>query len=609
MIKEVLKQQLLSQKADKPTVGETVEEILPELINRNTKLSNRIKTKLKVSSLLNNIELRNQNYLKELISSSDKTVQDLKSGLNLSKAMKLSSDELSFLNSRILNDCFMRKNNVIINTKKNLNKNTEEETNMIIKKSIINLRNSINPTHKHREKPKNEENKKKFLSETELTNAKKVIDNKLYEDEQKIKEEIKNYLEKVKLINITNTNYKNNNLIDYKLQKVNKEKNKDFYLFAKHFSINNSDIKMIHYKKLKPPPIRDRSCPNLEDIKLNLFPNIKTGEINNENYVNINNSNGVKIINGMKYYNKYRNNKKLFFQDNDNKNNYTDITVNNKKDSFNTLKKLIIRNRSLITKTSTKYDIIGSLMDIQLPKISDYETIINEKNKKIKEEKIKNKENKENNDNNENKEKNIIKSQKKNKTLVPTTFQNSELMKEFKALKDEIKILKSKKIDIEENYIKHQEELRNLIYVFEEKKNKNKKDNLISANGLINKKIFAENQKMRMPSSHSVSIIKRKFKINSGINNKYNKKNYRNYSNHTRDRTSASSIKNSASSIITTRKSENKLDDIFNYMKKEQKNITNSLELPVLFSRPRQKSCNNSRNNINSSNITSISDY
>ena len=182
-------------------------------------------------------------------------------------------------------------------------------------------------------------------------------------------------------------------------------------------------------------------------------------------------------------------------------------------------------------------------------------------------------------------------------------------MKEFKALKDEIKILKSKKIDIEENYIKHQEELRTLIYVFEDKKNKTKKDNLISANGLINKKIFTENKKMRMPSSHSVSIIKRKFKINSGKNNKYNKKNYRNYSNHTRDRTSASSIKNSASSIITTRKSDTKLDDIFNYMKKEQKNITNNLELPILFSHPRKKSYNNSRNNINSSNITSISDY
>ena len=54
---------------------------------------------------------------------------------------------------------------------------------------------------------------------------------------------------------------------------------------------------MLYYKKLEPPPLRDKSCPNLENIKESLFPNIRTGQINSENYVNINNSNGIKIIN------------------------------------------------------------------------------------------------------------------------------------------------------------------------------------------------------------------------------------------------------------------------------------------------------------------------
>ena len=103
---------------DGPTAGGIIQEILPELMIRNIKLGSRLKSKLKVSSLLNNIELRNQNYLKELVSSSDRNVQDLKSGLELSKAMKLSSNKLSLLNSKILNDCFMEKNNVIYNKKK-----------------------------------------------------------------------------------------------------------------------------------------------------------------------------------------------------------------------------------------------------------------------------------------------------------------------------------------------------------------------------------------------------------------------------------------------------------------------------------------------------------
>ena len=229
MIKEILKKQDKMNKIEISNVGDKVQEVLPELINRNTKLGNRLKSKLKVSSLLNNIEIRNQNYLKELVSSSDRTVQDIKSGLNLPKAMKLSSEKLDLLNSKILNDCFMKKNNVIFNTKKNLKKNTEEETNMIIKKSINTLRNYINPTHKNIPKPIIEVNKKKYLSESELSNAKKIIDNKIYDEEKKLKEKIKNYLDKVKIINLTNIKSKDS--YDYKIQKLNKDKNRFYYLF------------------------------------------------------------------------------------------------------------------------------------------------------------------------------------------------------------------------------------------------------------------------------------------------------------------------------------------------------------------------------------------
>ena len=181
-------------------------------------------------------------------------------------------------------------------------------------------------------------------------------------------------------------------------------------------------------------------------------------------------------------------------------------------------------------------------------------------------------------------------------------------MEEFKAIKDEIKFLKQKKLDVEENYLRHQEELSNIVYIFEKKQVKNKKDNLINKDNLMNNNLLSENPMIRMPSSHSVSILKRKFKINSGISNKY-KRPYRNLSNHTRDRTSASSIKNSASSIFTTSKSENKYRELYNYIKKEKKNIlANSLNIPALYSLPQEKSYNISKNNINSSNITSMSD-
>ena len=574
---------------DETTAGGVIKEILPELINRNTKLGTRLKSKLKVSSLLNNIELRNQNYLKELVSSSDRTLQDLKTGLELSKAMKLSNNKLSILNSKILNDCFMKKNNIIYNVKKNLNKSTEEETNMLIKRSLSVIRNCISPTYKILKKPKKVVEKKKFLSEAELNKAKMIINNKISVEEKILKEKIHNYLEKVKALNVTNI--KSNDPYDYKIQKMNKDKNRDFYFYAKHLDLDDNNIKMIHYKKLKPQPIRDRSCPNLENIKENIFPNIKTGQINSENYVNLNNSNGVKIINGMKLYNKFQNKKSQKSEvKNEDKTNNSDIIVNNKKDSFNILKKIILRNRSLINKNIEKYKNLSKKLDINLPKISDYENLI--ENNKVEEEE-KNKEN-------ENANKNDI----KNKTEIPNAYSESELMKEFRAIKEEIKFLKEKKLDIDENYKRHQDELAEIVYIFEKKPINDKKDNLNINDNLMNKKIFTENPSIRMPSSHSVSILKRKFKINSGISNKYN----RNFSNHTRDRTSASSIKNSASSIITTNKSENKYKEFLNYIKNENKNLLgNNLEVTSLFS-PKERSYINSKNNINSSNITSLSD-
>ena len=570
------------------TLSKAIKALLPELMNRNTKLGKRLKSKLKVSSLLNNIELRNQYYLKELVSSSEKTVQDLKSGLDLPKAMKSSSDRLVPLNSKILNDCFMKKNNVIFNTKKALNRSTEEETNLIIKRSLSILRDCLNPTYKVLETQKTEEKKKNFLSQAELSNAEMIIKNKIFNEEKLLKEKIKNYLEKVK--NIKMSNIKNNSdPYDYKIQKLNKDKNRDFYFYAKHLYFDDNNIKMIHYKKVEPPPVRDKPCPNLESIKEKMFPNIKNGEINSKNYININNSNGIKIIKSMKLFGKFgkkkKNEKK---EENKNQINRSDIMINNNKDSFNILKKIIIRNRSLVNKSASEYNKLSHLIDINLPKLSDYEKIIDIENKKIEEEKNKTIESEKN--------------KEKNKNEMYNKFSNLELIKELRTLKGEINFLKEKKLDIDENYLKHQEELANVVYVFDKKPVVNKMNNVKEDDGLINRKIIAENPKMRLPSSHSVSILKRKFKINSGISHKYNRSN-RNYSNYSmgKDRTSASTIKNSASYIITSSKSNDKYNEIFNkYLKKE---IRNKSSITKRFDENK-----NTKNYNNSSNITSLSD-
>ena len=290
-------------------LNQALDDFLPELMSRNIKKGKRLKSKIEVNFLLNNIELRNQSYLKKLISSSEKTLTNLKSGLELNEAMKLTEEKLSPINNQILDDFFLRKNNVIKGTKRQLRRNTEEESNLIIKNGLHMIKYFANPPVKIMEEKESETPKKKFLTKKELKEAESIIKYKLKEEKKNLDIRVQKYLNRVN--NIKLANQKNLGIYEPNLIKKNKDKNKDFYFYANNFSVNNNDIKMIHYKKLEPIPIRDKSCPNLKDIKEKLFPEVKEGKIDKENYININNCNSVKIINGMQFEKKYEKKKAL----------------------------------------------------------------------------------------------------------------------------------------------------------------------------------------------------------------------------------------------------------------------------------------------------------
>ena len=605
-------------KAQNSSIGNLIKKVLPELITRNTKLCTRLKSKLKVCSFLNNVELRNQRYLKELVSSSEENLQNIKSGLQLSKSMKLSSNYLSSLNSKIMNDCFMKKSDIINNIKKDLNKNnTEEETNMIIKQSLNKLKSHLNPTYTIIENPTedNISNKKNFFSENELKHAKDYINDKISIEEKLLKNKISCYLDKVKAIKTTNA--KDKLIYDYKIQKKNKEINRDFYKYAKNIVLNDNNIKMINYKKLKPLPIKDKSCPNLQSIKHKLFPHIREGKIKSDNYVNINNCNSIKIINGLKLYKKIGLESKSNTQDNNNIKNNSNCTFNDnennsidKKNSFNTLKRLINRNRSLLDGSNRKYEKLSTLIDIQLPKISEYESIIQKKHNQN-EENLK--EIKNNKDDIEIKKSSGIKNIIDKEEAVISNCSNYELLNQLRALKDQLQSLKEKKLDVDENYLKNKKEFINYLFNIKENPYLNNNKYLGNKERNIIKKIFNENPATRLPSSHSVTLLKRRFSINSGLKNEINKIN-RNYSNHTRDKTCPTtlknSVKNSSSSVFDTSKSEKEYKQIFNKINAEQKKEEkNRIIISPLIPISQDKSLVFSKNNYNSSNITSFSDF
>ena len=96
-----------------------------------------------------------------------------------------------------------------------------------------------------------------------------------------------------------------------------------------------------------------------------------------------------------------------------------------------------------------RYQKLGSLIDIELPKLSDYDLMIN-KRKSLKYQTINKKIDTNIND----------KIEKLNRI-----YHKWKLAPEINALKEEIKNIQTHKFDIEENYLRHKEEIENKTYM------------------------------------------------------------------------------------------------------------------------------------------------
>ena len=596
-----------NEKAFSP-LNQALKECLPELMSRNIKKGQRLKSKIDVSFLLNNIELRNQSYLKKLVASSEKNLQIIKSGLELNKAMELSEEKLTPLNYQILDDFFLRKNNVIMGTKRHLGRKSEEESNLVIKSSLHIIKHFLNPGNKILEEPEDNSPKKKLMTKEELIEAEKLIYNKLKQEENNLNERVKKYLNRV--YNIKLTAPRSDNKYDPKWLKINRDKNKDFYFYANNVSLNNKDIGMIHYKKLEPIPVRDKSCPNLKDINKKLFPGIKEGKTNRDEYLNIKNCNSVKILNDMQIIKRYKEKKILDKNEKD----ISGIKINNNKnDSYNTLNKIVVRNKSLLSMSRNRYQKLGSLIDIELPKLSDYDLMIN-KRKSLKYQTMNKKIDTNIND----------KIEKLNRI-----YHKWKLAPEINALKEEIKNIQTHKFDIEENYLRHKEEIENKTYMIlnipQRKISKNKSFKLTNNENKFNLNINSTNKNkhnlninkntissyetpsLRMPSSYSVKILKRKSRINSSLHNIAKNKIYRENSNISGDRTNVSSIinsvRNSASISMTANKPEGRINELIKKLQKDD----NKNKIKPVFSL-KSMNLNFSTPNNNTSAISNISD-
>jgi len=485
-------------------VSEKIKILLPELMARNSKLSNRVRNKLKVSSFLNNTENRNNKYLKSFISSSYKRVKDIKTGLELIKAIKKSSKNIYPICSQISNDRILQNSDFLIEEKKLLNENTEQETHLKINDLINNMRNALKHNyknnHNHIKKPM------KSLSQTEINNVKYILNKNIKKEGEMLNYKIKGYLDKLK--NNAETN------------------KKEFNNYAENIKILDN-IKFINYTKPKPLKVEDKECASIIRIKKQIFP-----------YINSVNKNDIKNLKKKGRRNRYINLKNISNQDiqlnisNDMNNFKSPISDKNimEKDSLKLINNLANQGRNLSFKISKTANKVDSLLDINLPRPTIYEQII-QKNKE------KNKRSSRNIDDDEN---------INNINISDTNLlSRKKLEKIINLFKKEVGKIKNKNYDFsnidEKNIIRN-----NVIYPLnlhinklkkyceDSSKDLNKINFNISTGFLANKKLKRNNRNGLSNNSEKDNNLYHDSKNNDSFsvfsNNRYNNRSYISYS-------------------------------------------------------------------------------
>ena len=346
--------------------------VLPDLMSSNTKLGERLRSKLKVSTLFNSIEHRNSKYLKGFIKSSNIRANFLKTGLEINKAIKQSTKNITSLCNEMKGDLILQNIDLLLNEKKILNENTEQETHMKVNNLLQTMKKAIKPPIYY--KNEDDKNEIKILTEEEMDKMKDYIRNKITKEQDSLQTNITNY------VNVVNNTFKNNNF----QREENKAKvKKDFNRFVESLNFGKN-IQLINYKKSKPQPIKDRETANLIRIKKLLYPtNLKKKGLKEENKkkgfgYTIRRNASMNNIYSMRNYGEFGKATEMNTADK-----LKNIDVSGQ-DTMQVLTKLAEQKDYLTERMEQKLKRVNSLIEIKLPFLSNYENILNYINRKNK---------------------------------------------------------------------------------------------------------------------------------------------------------------------------------------------------------------------------------
>lgn len=373
-----------------------INEILPELFDRNLKLADRLKNKLKVSSFFNSIEHRNKKYLQDFIFSSDKRTKDIKTGVEMDKAIQQSSKTMSLLCNQMNGDILIKNKEQLMKEKKLLCENTEEETHNRIEELLNNLKNAI-------KKPKTTKKEvdvkfDKSYSSKDINEVKDYIGDKIIIEEKKTNDKINHYLKKLNYIfkncDLTSkTGDLESNMEDAEFKKTYLKRKKAINKLSDHFYLKKN-IRLINYIKPRPFQLQDREGASLKRIKNCLYPTLldtlimKKNEKNNLNKSestlqtqtilsnNTENSlqNGIKKNSSISYMNS------IISPSNIEGNTIGDELENIKasgKDTLEIINSLATQGKFISERFEKKFERVNSLIDLNLPYPKNYELILN----------------------------------------------------------------------------------------------------------------------------------------------------------------------------------------------------------------------------------------
>ena len=305
-----------------------IETTLPELMSRNIKLCQELKNKITISCFMNETETKTKKYLQKFVISSRKRVKDIKTGLGLKNVLRECSKKLEPICNNINKDIYIQNGDFLINEKNLISQKINEIKHEKINELIKNIKYIIKPTKLNKKAMSHRI--VKSIPEEEMLKIKNTIKDELTNDENILKEKIKYY--------------------KHNLLTLAEQKPKNFYKIASNIYFK-SKLKMINYTKPSPENYTEPKMLNLLKIRKELLKNRekKEKEKEKEDFDDIYNNNN----NYMKKIQKT-------------------TLINNKSETIYVIKKLVKDKDKLELKANKNMKRINSMIDFNLPCVSNY---------------------------------------------------------------------------------------------------------------------------------------------------------------------------------------------------------------------------------------------